>query len=179
MVGTVKEVHGLSPPSDWICAMLTTHGESARDVIDLACGSGRHARWCAGLGLSVLAVDRNPQHAESLVPFGVQFLEADLEGSEWPLEGQQADVVIVSNYLYRPRLAQISELVAESGLLIYETFGVGNAAFGKPSNPDFLLEASELEITFSDRFDVLETFFGMVSEPKPAIRSRFCGRRRG
>jgi len=28
--------------------------------------------------------------------------------------------------------------------LIYETFAVGNEAFGKPSNPNFLLQPNEL-----------------------------------
>jgi hypothetical protein len=34
--------------------------------------------------------------------------------------------------------------VAPGGLLIYETFAVGNERFGRPSNPDFLLRPGEL-----------------------------------
>ena len=46
------------PPSSWITrfAHLPPDGGS---VLDLACGSGRHARWLAARGLAVMAVDRD------------------------------------------------------------------------------------------------------------------------
>ena len=34
--------------------------------------------------------------------------------------------------------------VAAGGVLLYETFAHGNAAVGKPSRPDFLLQTGEL-----------------------------------
>jgi hypothetical protein len=34
--------------------------------------------------------------------------------------------------------------LADDGVLVYETFAAGNEAFGRPSNPDFLLAAGEL-----------------------------------
>ena len=34
--------------------------------------------------------------------------------------------------------------VDDGGVLIYETFAVGNQSVGKPSNPDFLLRRGEL-----------------------------------
>ena len=50
--------HALAPPSDWIVrwASLIRPGGA---VLDLACGSGRHARWLATLGFEVDAVDRD------------------------------------------------------------------------------------------------------------------------
>jgi len=49
----------LAAPSPWVrrFAPLMPAGE----VLDLACGSGRHVRLLAGLGHTVLAVDRDPQ----------------------------------------------------------------------------------------------------------------------
>ena len=38
----------------------------------------------------------------------------------------------------------ITAAVAPGGLLIYETFGVGNEAFGRPRSPEFLLAPGEL-----------------------------------
>lgn len=158
--------------------MLDLHADEAGDAIDLACGSGRHAHLLARNGLSVVAIDKNPSVANALESERIKFQQADLELALWPLEGVEADVVLVSNYLYRPHLARVGDLVRVGGILIYETFGVGNAAFGKPSNPDFLLRDGELEACFATRFDTLDQFFGSVSEPKPAIRGRYCGRRR-
>jgi hypothetical protein len=38
----------------------------------------------------------------------------------------------------------IVESVDADGVLIYETFALGNERYGKPSNPDFLLRPGEL-----------------------------------
>jgi SAM-dependent methyltransferase len=179
MVAVVSDrLHGSEAPSEWIQQMLDMHVGEASDAIDLACGSGRHARLLARKGLSVIAIDTNPTLADALESANIKFQQVDLELELWPLEGVEADVVVVSNYLYRPHLARVGDLVRVGGILIYETFGVGNEAFGKPSNPDFLLQDGELEVCFESRFDTLDLFFGSVSEPKPAVRGRYCGRRR-
>jgi SAM-dependent methyltransferase len=60
------------------------------------------------------------------------------------LNHETFDAVIVTNYLWRPLLATIVASVAPGGVLIYETFAAGNEAFGKPSNPNFLLHSGEL-----------------------------------
>jgi hypothetical protein len=44
----------------------------------------------------------------------------------------------------------LGESVAAGGVLIYETFMVGNEKCGKPSNPDFLLRPGELLQAFAD-----------------------------
>ena len=43
-----------------------------------------------------------------------------------------------------PRPIAWVSTVAADGVLIYETFAAGNERFGKPSNPDFLLQPGEL-----------------------------------
>lgn len=178
MVAVLMAEHGaIAAPSDWIIGMIEAHTSVVTDAIDLACGSGRHALWLATQGWQVTAVDRNSDLAGPLQEAGVRFQRLDLEGPEWPLAGIQADLVVVSNYLYRPRLAEVGALVRPGGLLIYETFGVGNAAYGKPSNPDFLLAPGELTAVFASTFEPLDSFDGLVSAPKPAVRGRYCGRR--
>ena len=44
--------------SPWVARWLPV--APAGDVLDLACGRGRHARLAAGAGHPVLAVDRDP-----------------------------------------------------------------------------------------------------------------------
>lgn len=114
-------------------------------VLDLACGQGRHARLFAACGQKVLALDRDAQALAGLKDIaGIETLCADVERDAWPLAGRIFDAVVVSNYLHRPLWAHLIAAVAPGGLLIYETFMQGNEAYGKPSNPDFLLRPGEL-----------------------------------
>ena len=116
-------------------------------VLDVACGHGRHMAWFAGRGHAVTGVDRSPEAIEAVRHLGVAVL-ADIENAPWPLmQGTQVrtfDAVIVTNYLWRPLLPSIARSIAPGGVLIYETFAVGNETVGKPSRPDFLLQPGEL-----------------------------------
>ena len=47
------------------------------------------------------------------------------------------DIIIVTNYLYRPRIKELANLFKKDGFLFYETFAVGNEKYGRPSNPDY------------------------------------------
>ena len=109
-------------------------------MLDVAAGAGRHARFFAERGFEVIAVDREPLRIA-----GVQFVKADLEdGSPWPFAGRRFGGIVVTNYLFRPLLPVLAGGLAEDGVLIYETFMVGNERYGKPSNPNFLLRPGEL-----------------------------------
>ena len=135
-------MHASLEPSPWVVrwAPLVTRGP----VLDVASGAGRHARVFANLG--VIAVDREPQS----IP-GVRFVQADLEdGNPWPFPGQRFGGIVVTNYLHRPLLPVLAQSLAEQGVLIYETFMLGNEKFGKPSNPNFLLRPGELLQAFAD-----------------------------
>jgi len=135
-------VHESLDPSPWVArwAPLVKRGP----VLDVASGSGRHSRIFTGL--EVIAVDRGVQS----IP-GVRFVQADLEdGSPWPFAGQRFGGIVVTNYLHRPLLPVLAQSLAEHGVLIYETFMLGNEKFGKPSNPDFLLRPGELLQAFAE-----------------------------
>jgi hypothetical protein len=67
-----------------------------------------------------------------------------MENGPWPFAGRTFAGVVVTNYLWRPLLPSIVECVAPGGVLIYETFAIGNETVGKPSRPDFLLQPGEL-----------------------------------
>jgi SAM-dependent methyltransferase len=156
--------------SEWVLrwAPLVARGP----VLDVASGSGRHARVFAGRGLEVLAVDRDPQPSP-----GVRLVKADLEdGSPWPFAGQRFAAIVVTNYLHRPLMKTLETALDEQGLLIYETFMAGNESFGKPSNPAFLLRPGELLQAFAG-LTVLGFEQGIVERPKPAAVQRLCARR--
>ncbi len=148
-------------------------------ILDLAAGKGRHTRYFNGLGFQMTALDRDVAGLLDLAGAGVEVLAADLEdGSPWPLGGRQFDGIVVTNYLHRPLFPRLAAALAPGGVLIYETFGVGNERFGKPSNPDFLLRPGELlEFAAGHGLQVLAYECGDVSVPKRAITQRMVARR--
>lgn len=120
-------------------------------VLDLACGEGRHLAWFVERGHRVLGVDRSATALAGLglPPERCETLQADIEQGPWPLVGREFQAVVVTNYLWRPLLGAIAQCVAPGGVLIYETFGAGQASLGKPSRPDFLLQPGELLQAFA------------------------------
>lgn len=46
---------------DYVCALLRKHARNANSVLDLGCGTGRHARVMAERGFDVVGVDRSAQ----------------------------------------------------------------------------------------------------------------------
>jgi SAM-dependent methyltransferase len=69
---------------------------------------------------------------------------ADLESGPWPFADARFDAVVVTNYLHRPLLPMLRGALDPAGVLLYETFAQGNEAYGRPSNPAFLLAPGEL-----------------------------------
>ena len=143
-------LHADLPPSRWVttrAALLQAlHAARPRRALDLACGYGRHARWLAQQGYRVVAVDRDPAALAALADLApaVVTLQADLEGAPWPLPGQTFDVVLVTNYLWRPLLPTLVDSVGPGGVLLYETFATGQETVGRPARPEFLLQPGEL-----------------------------------
>ncbi len=161
-------------PSSWVrrFAPLIPAGGM---VLDFACGRGRHSRLLAELGYRVEAVDRDKQALELLAGLPrITTRVADLESGEWPYTRARFDGVVVTNYLYRPRFDLLLDVLRADGVLIYETFMVGNEALGKPSNPDFLLRRDELLERVRGRLNVTAFEQGRVEEPKPAFIQRIC-----
>jgi hypothetical protein len=85
--------------------------------------------------------------------------------------------VVVTNYLHRPLFPVLVEAVAPEGVLIYETFAVGNERFGKPSNPDFLLRPGELKDAVRGQLDIIAYEDGEIGLPRPAMVQRIAARR--
>lgn len=167
--------HVLASVSPWVArfAPLMPRGE----VLDLACGGGRHARHLAGLGHPVLAVDRDRAALAEAAGEGIQTLECDLEDPAlaWPFGRGRFAGIVVTNYLHRPLFAALAASLRADGLLIYETFAAGNEAFGKPSNPAFLLERGELLARAAAMgFAPLAFEDGYTDAPKPAMVQRLC-----
>jgi SAM-dependent methyltransferase len=180
--------HPKPAPSAWILRWAHL-AEAGASVLDLACGTGRHARWWAERGHAVLAVDRDTRALTSLRSAQPRLntltcLEADLEAAPWPLGQRQFGVIVVTNYLWRPLWPALVNALAPGGVLLYETFAVGQETMGRPSRPEFLLQAGELlqrchdlrVVAFEDGFDVEAPRYvqriAACREPAPAGAER-------
>jgi SAM-dependent methyltransferase len=169
--------HGLGTPSPWVLRFLPRLPAGGH-AVDVASGLGRHARVLAAAGLRVTAVDRDGDALASLAAASpaVTTTEHDLGARGWPFGATRFDAVVVTNYLHRPLLPALVDAVGPGGWLIYETFAIGNARFGRPSNPDFLLRAGELLDAVRGRLRVIAFEDLEVDLPKPACVQRIAAR---
>jgi SAM-dependent methyltransferase len=158
----------LEAASPWVARWLAAAPLRGR-LLDFACGSGRHARLAHESGFSVLAVDRDDSAFGALRDLGIDVLLEDLESGPWSIGALRFDTVVCTNYLYRPRLDLLCALVAPGGMLVYETFAAGNARYGRPRNPEFLLRPGELaELAHRAGLALVAYEDGFTETPKPA-----------
>ncbi len=167
-------VHRRDRPSPWIVrfAELVEPGGS---VLDVATGCGRHARWFEDRGHRVTGVDRD---AAALASSGaseqvLRDLEAGAVEEAWPFHGRRFAAVVVTNYLHRPLLPLLVDALSPGGVLVYETFAVGNARFGRPGHPDFLLRPGEL-LDACRSLAIVAYEDGLLGDPRPASVQRIC-----
>ena len=164
----------IADPSLWVKRFATLIPAQGL-VLDLACGTGRHSVLLASLGHTVLAVDQDIALIENFNNPHIKAQQENLEGAIWPLAAQQFSAIVVTNYLYRPFLDELPRMLSEGGILIYETFADGNAQFGKPSNPNFLLKSGELlALAARSYLKVIAYEDIYLEEPKPAMVQRIC-----
>jgi SAM-dependent methyltransferase len=169
-------------PSDWVerFAPLIAQGGN---VLDVACGEGRHTRWLLARGYRVVAVDRDVSRIElthwsleqrSLEQRALEVLESDLEALPWPLGARTFDGVVVTNYLWRPLFPALLAALAPTGVLVYETFARGNEAFGRPHNPEFLLEPGELVERTRGALQIVAYESGLLARGRARVVQRVC-----
>ena len=163
-------------PSSWVVRWAPEVAASGT-VLDVACGRGRHSRYFVRRGHVVFAVDQAAEAIAALTDEpNIRATVADIEDGPWPYSGQQFSAVVVTNYLHRPIMPQIWAAVAPGGLLIYETFTEGNANYGRPARPEYLLRPGEL-LGVVNESRVLAYEDVLVSQPKLAMVQRICARK--
>ncbi|WP_395713887.1 class I SAM-dependent methyltransferase [Reyranella sp.] len=169
--------HARGTPSSWIVqwAGLVSNGVA---VLDVAVGRGRHSRFFADRGHPVTAVDRDISAVDPHP--AIEVIQADLEnGSPWPLGSRIFGAVVVTNYLHRGLMPDLLGALAPGGVLLYETFMVGNERFGRPSNPNHLLKDGELLDLARGRLSVTAYEARLISAPQMAMVQRIAARRPG
>lgn len=160
-------------PSPWVRRFLPLIRPGGQ-VLDLAAGGGRHAALLRSAGFRVVAADRDATRLRAALgtDAGCRIVEGDFEtGGPWRLGGGY-DGIVVTNYLHRPLLPYLAASLAPEGVLIYETFMIGNERLGKPARPDFLLRPGELIDAFRSVLTIVAFEQGRVDMPRPACIQR-------
>ena len=171
----MRDPRATMPPSAWLRRHAALIAPGSR-VLDLAAGHGRNARFLAALGHDVVAVDRDADALSALAGVaGISTRVLDLETPAWPLAGERFDAIVVNHYLHRPSFDAMLAALSDSGVLVYETFAAGNEAFGRPSNPAFLLAPGELLERTRNRLAVVSYEEGRVERAGgPAVIQRLA-----
>ena len=144
-------------------------------VLDLACGEAHNSIFLAQKGVQVISCDLS---SEALERAGELAAECGAEISVWqvdleaeginPLPEHTYGAILVFRYLHRPLIPCIKKALRNGGLLLYETFTVEQPQFGKPRNPNYLLQLGELRHMFAD-WEVIHYFEGIRENPTRAV----------
>ena len=124
-------------------------------ALDVAMGHGRNAIYLAQQGFQVEGIDISSDAVKNALEFaktsGIKLIAnvADLEDN-FKIDKDTYDVIVCFNYLHRPLIPEIKKGLRTGGIVVYETFIVEQAKFGKPKNPDHLLKHNELLDTFRE-----------------------------
>ncbi len=124
--------------------LLPAEGKS----LDLACGLGANALHLAEQGLQSYAWDSSSVALEKLSLFAeqqsltVHTEQRDIE--QQPPEPESFDVIVVSQFLYRPIFPALIKALKPNGLIFYQTFHRNKIDQHGPSNPEYLLASNEL-----------------------------------
>ncbi len=155
----------LAAESPWV-ARFAHWIAPPQTILDVACGAGRHVKLFADKGCAVTALDISSEALQAVAAHSpsARMIQADIENAPWPLCGETFDAVVVTNYLWRPLFPTLLASLKDGGILIYETFAVGNELVGKPSRPDFLLRGKEL-LQLCAELHVIAYEDGFLTEP--------------
>lgn len=144
-------------------------------VLDLACGTGANGLILVNQNIPVVFADRSSTALEAVKQ---QISKSDLPGRLWqvdleedgtnPFVGHHFSAIICFRYLHRPLFPALLDAVIPGGLVIYETFTTENRHFGRPNNPDFLLQPGELKELFGD-WEVIHHYEGIQQHPERAV----------
>ena len=159
------------PPSE----LLKRFKEKApgHTAIDLACGTGRNARYLIQEGFEVDAVDISTVALEKLAQetqgLPIRCIEEDLES--FTPEKERYDLLVMTNFLDRDLIVRCAEGMKSGALFLIETYMAHPENEKKNSHPDFLLAPEELKAFFDEGFNLL-AYEELWNEPYEIYRMR-------
>ncbi len=168
--------------SEWIFNQIESLKITKKiNLLDFASGSGRNCVPLSKRNILVTAIDKDQEKLNKYKNLNnINTICFDLETKEkWPLVEKYFDIIIVVNYLYRPKIKNLISLLKEDGFLFYETFSVGNEKYGSPQNPNFLLKNRELLDIFNKELIPLSFYDGKIIDKKICVKQRGSFKKKG
>ncbi len=148
--------HLTAPIPDDPIDLITHHAHLAKgkQALDIACGMGRHSKYLALEGFEVDALDISSTAIESLQ--GLAHIKAkEVDFDTYRLEENKYDLIVCTYFLERSLFPQIEKALKKGGIFIYETYLYHPENDKIPSNRSFLLEEGELQLSFSDSYNLI------------------------
>ena len=167
--------------SEWILNQIETLKIKKKiNLLDFASGNGRNCIPLSNKNIIVTAIDKDQEKLNKYKSLkNINTICFDLETKEeWPLAKEYYDVIIVVNYLHRPKIKNLINLLKMDGFLLYETFSLGNEKYGSPKNPNFLLKDRELLDIFSHELLPLSFYDGKIKGKNISIKQRASFKKR-
>ena len=162
-------------PTNWIIEQIKLIAPKRKiQILDFASGNGRNSIYLAEKNRIITAIDKDSNKLDNYKNFNyINTICFDLEtNEEWPLKNEYYDIIIVVNYLYRPKIKKLINLLKKGGYLFYETFSRGNEKIGSPKNPNYLLKDRELINLFSKENEILSYFNGKILDKQKSIKQK-------
>ena len=159
--------------SEWIFNQIESLKIKKKiNLLDFASGNGRNCIPLSKKNIIVTAIDKDEEKLNKYKNLiNINTICFDLETKEeWPLVREYYDVIIVVNYLFRPKIKKLINLLKKDGFLFYETFSEGNEKYGIPKNPDFLLKDKELIDIFGEELIPLSFYDGKIKGNNISIK---------
>ena len=159
--------------SQWIFNQIESLNiKKKMNLLDFASGNGRNSIPLSKKNIIVTAIDKDQKKLNKYKNFNnINTICFDLETKEeWPLVREYYDVIIVVNYLFRPNVKNLINLLKKDGFLFYETFSLGNEKYGSPKNRNFLLKNRELLEIFSNELLPLSFYDGKIKGKNISIK---------
>jgi 2-polyprenyl-3-methyl-5-hydroxy-6-metoxy-1,4-benzoquinol methylase len=187
VLGRISGAFGAAPrierPSTWFTWHASLFRPGVR-VLDVACGSGRHAIAAATLGAQVTAVDADAARLKVARRFAeqrsvaVDWVQADL--ASYPVPEREYDVVLIFQYLDRRRIPDFRRALRPDGFLLAETFLETQREHGwGPTSEEHLLRPGELPQLVSPLEIVLEREVLEFLEGRPMALASVLAQRVG
>ncbi len=147
-----------NPISDKPIKLITDFAKLATGTkaLDVACGMGRHSKYLASQGFEVDALDISSLAIDTLqgIP-NINPIEVDFDTCT--LFKNSYDLIVCTFFLKRELFPQMIDALNEGGILIYETFVYHPDNQQVPSQRSYLLEEGELEQTFGNALELIES----------------------
>ncbi len=168
-----RERHVPGEPEPFLLEMLPLLPRGL--ALDVAAGSGRNSLVLARAGMKVVALDYSEAGLRTLThsarPQGLAVWPVVADATSFAFGENRYDLIVNVNFLERELFEPFKTALKAGGILLVDTFMVGQAALGHPREPRFLLGRYELMELLSG-MEILRYREGLVTYPNGTRASR-------